>query len=244
MNERPQPPDNHERKESHRGVLSWILERWRISVLLGVEEDEPHSSSGLRQVWPLVVTLLAIVAAHATMEDDIRVLPPFMFLLLVLVMLVPIFYARQRGFRALARFLGWGLVTLSTIVVASSVIRLVVALPVEQTPSQALLNSGLVWLTNAATFALWYFEIDSGGPDKRRRDGHSTYDFMFPQDQDNSSNWTPNFVDFLFLAFTTNLTFGPTDTAVLSRRAKVLTMLQSFLSVLIIAVVVARATAQ
>jgi hypothetical protein len=51
-------------------------------------------------------------------------------------------------------------------------------------------------------------------------------------------------VDRIFLAFTTNLTFGPTDTAVLSGRPKVLTMLQSFLSVLIIAVVVARATAQ
>ena len=198
----------------------------------------------MRQFWPLVVTLLAIVAAHATLEDDIRVLPPFMFLLLVLVMLVPIFYARQRGLRALARFLGWGLVTLSTVVVASSVVRLIVALPVEQTPGQALLNSGLVWFTNAATFALWYFEIDSGGPDKRKRDGHSTYDFMFPQDQDDTSTWSPNYVDFLFLAFTTNLTFGPTDTAVLSRRAKVLTMIQSLLSVLIIAVVVARATAQ
>jgi uncharacterized membrane protein len=244
MDERPRSSDDHERKKSHRSALSWILEHWRISVLLGVEEDKPHSSSGLRQFWPLVVTLLAIVAAHATLRDDIRVLSPFMFLLLVLVMLVPIFYARQRGLRRLARFLGWGLVTLSTVVVASSVIRLVVALPVEQTPSQALLNSGLVWLTNAATFALWYFEIDSGGPDKRRREGHSTYDFMFPQDQDSSSTWSPNFVDFLFLAFTMNLTFGPTDTAVLSRRAKVLTMLQSFLSVLIIAVVVARATAQ
>ena len=77
MNERPQSPDNHERKKPHRGVLSWILEHWRISVLLGVEEDEPRSSSsGLRQFWPPVATLLAIVAAHATMEDDIRVLPP------------------------------------------------------------------------------------------------------------------------------------------------------------------------
>src|SRR4051812_36362097 len=109
MNERPQAPDDHERKKPHRGALSWILEHWKISILLGVEEDEPRSnssSSGLRQVWPLVVTLLAIVAAHATMEDDIRVLPLFLFLLLVLVILVPIFYARQRGLRTLARFLG------------------------------------------------------------------------------------------------------------------------------------------
>src|SRR4051812_31196457 len=113
-----------------------------------------------------------------------------------------------------------------------------------QTPTQALYNSGLVWLTNAVTFALWYFEIDSGGPDKRQKDGHSTYDFIFPQDQEDNSSWSPNFVDYLFLGFATNLTFGPTDTAVLSRRAKILTMVQSFLSVLIIAVVVARATAQ
>lgn len=166
-----------------------------------------------------------------------------MFLALVLVLLVPIFYTRRRGLHALARFLGWGLVTLSTAVVASSVFRLVVTLPVEQTPSQALLNSGLVWLTNGVTFALWYFEIDSGGPEKRERDGHSTYDFMFPQDQDDGSTWSPNFVDYLFLAFNTNITFGPTDTAVLSRRAKILTMIQALLSLLILAVLVARATA-
>ena len=125
------------------------------------------------QYWPLVVVLLSVVAVHATLDDDIAVLPPLMLLALVLVVLVPIFYARRRGLYVLARFLGWGLVTLSTAVVAASVFRLVVALPVEQTPSQALLNSGLVWITNGATFALWYFEIDSGGPEKREEDGHT-----------------------------------------------------------------------
>src|SRR5919199_1223726 len=241
MDKRP-PSEEGEPKEHRSSALRWFLQHWRISYLLGVEQDEPRR--GLLQYWPLVVTLLAVVAVHVMLEDDIKVLPPFMFLALVLVLLVPIFYARQRGLHALARFLGWGLVTLSTAVVASSVVRLVAALPIEQTPTQALYNSGLVWLTNAVTFALWYFEIDSGGPDKREKDGHSTYDFMFPQDQQDNSSWSPNFVDYLFLAFTTNLTFGPTDTAVLSRRAKILTMGQSLLSVLIIAVVVARATAQ
>jgi uncharacterized membrane protein len=207
-----------------------------------VEQDEPPR--GLVQYWPLIVTLLAVVAVHVMLEDYIRVLPPFMFVALVLMLLVPIFYARQRGLHALARFLGWGLVTLSTAVVASSMVRLVVALPVEQTPAPARYNSGPVWLTNAVTFALWYFEIDSGGLDKREKDGHCTYDFMFPQDQDDNSSWSPNFVDYLLLRFTTNLTFGPTDTAVLSRRDKILIMVQSFLSVLIITVVVARATAQ
>ena len=242
MDERPRSREGE--PNERRSALRWFLQHWRISYLLGVEHDEPPTRRGLLQYWPLIVTLLAVVAVHIMLEDDIKVIPPFMLLALVLLLLVPIFYARRRGLHALARFLGWGLVTLSTAVVASSVVRLVVALPVEQTPTQALYNSGLVWLTNAVTFALWYFEIDSGGPDKREKDGHSTYDFMFPQDQQDNSSWSPNFVDYLFLAFTTNLTFGPTDTAVLSRRAKVLTMIQSLLSVLIIAVVVARATAQ
>jgi uncharacterized membrane protein len=239
MDERPRSREG-ERKE-HPSAFSWFVRNWKISSLLGVKEDEPPR--GLRQYWPLAVTLLTIVAVHATLTNDVRVLPPFMFLILVLLLLVPIFYARRRRLHALARFLGWGLVTFSTAVVASSVFRLVVALGVEQTPSQALLNSGLVWLTNAVTFALWYFEMDSGGPEKRERDGHITYDFMFPQDQDGGSSWSPNFVDYLFLAFNTNITFGPTDTAVLSRRAKVLTMIQSLLSLLILAVLVARATA-
>ena len=241
MDQRP-PSGEGEPKEHRSSALRWFLQHWRISYLLGVQQNEPRR--GLLKYWPLIVTLLAIVGVHVMIDDDIKVLPPFMLLALVLLLLVPIFYARGRGLHALARFLGWGLVTLSTAVVASSVVRLVAALPIEQTPTQALYNSGLVWLTNAVTFALWYFEIDSGGPDKRDKDGHSTYDFMFPQDQDDNSSWSPNFVDYLFLAFTTNVTFGPTDTAVLSRRAKVLTMVQSLLSVLIIAVVVARATAQ
>jgi hypothetical protein len=240
MDKRPLSPEDE--PEETRGAFGWLLQHMRFSYLLGVEPKEHQR--GVLQYWPFVVVLLSVVAVHATLDDNISVLPPLMLLALVLVVLVPIFYARRRGLYVLARFLGWGLVTLSTAVVAASVFRLVVALPVEQTPSQALLNSGLVWLTNGATFALWYFEIDSGGPEKREKDGHSTYDFMFPQDQDDDrSGWLPTFVDYLFLAFTTNLTFGPTDTAVLSRRAKVLTMIQSLFSVLIIAVVVARATA-
>ena len=240
MEERP--PSGEGEPKDHRSALRWFLQHWRIQYLLGVEQGEPPR--GLLRYWPLIVTLLGVWAVHVMLDYDIKVLPPFMLLALMLVVLVPIFYTRRRGLHALARLLGWGLVTLSTAVVASSVVRLVIALPIEQTPTQALYNSGLVWLTNAVTFALWYYEIDSGGPDKRERDGHSTYDFMFPQDQEDDSGWSPNFVDYLFLAFTTNLTFGPTDTAVLSRRAKILTMVQALLSVTIIAVVVARATAQ
>jgi uncharacterized membrane protein len=53
--------------------------------------------------------------------------------------------------------------------------------------------------------------------------------------------WYPGFLDYLFLAFNTSTAFSPTDTAVLSRRAKVLMMAQALLSLLILAVLVGRA---
>jgi uncharacterized membrane protein len=59
------------------------------------------------------------------------------------------------------------------------------------------------------------------------------------EEQDQS--WTPHFVDYLFLAFNTSTAFSPTDTAVLSRRAKLGMMVQSLVSLTIIALLAARA---
>jgi uncharacterized membrane protein len=53
--------------------------------------------------------------------------------------------------------------------------------------------------------------------------------------------WSPVFLDYLFLAFNTSTAFSPTDTAVLSRWAKVLMMLQSLISLSIIALLAAHA---
>ena len=51
--------------------------------------------------------------------------------------------------------------------------------------------------------------------------------------------WEPNFIDYLFVAFTTSTTFGPTDTALLSVRMKVLTMVQATISMAVLVVIVA-----
>jgi uncharacterized membrane protein len=53
--------------------------------------------------------------------------------------------------------------------------------------------------------------------------------------------WSPNFIDYLFLAFNTSTAFSPSDVPVLARWAKILMMLQSLLSLLIIALLAARA---
>jgi hypothetical protein len=101
-----------------------------------------------------------------------------------------------------------------------------------------LQDAALLWLINVVRFAVWYREIDGGGLAQRLREAHTSEDFLFPQmnlGDKSARNWSPGFLDYLFLAFNTSTAFSPTDTAVLSRQAKVFMMLQALLSPLILA---------
>ena len=205
---------------------------------------EPHTVRS-RPRWPGAASLLVIGAVFAVLREDLKVAPSFLLLVLVAVLLVPLFYAQLRGRHHLSHLPGLALVGLATIAVGTSVFLLVIFLSTQPVaPGTALRDAGLIWLANMVTFAVWYWEIDEGGPGKRLSDAHNGEDFQFPQDQDGASGWSPDFVDYLFLAFNQSTAFGPTDTSVISKRAKVLSMIQALFSLLIIAVVVARATAQ
>jgi uncharacterized membrane protein len=154
---------------------------------------------------------------------------------MVVISLVSV-YAHMRGHFRLSHLLGLVSVSLATVLVA--------LLPTEQTPLTVLRDAGLIWVANVATFAVWYWIIDEGGPGRRPTDSHRGEDLQFPQDQDGSSGWSPDFTDYLFLAFNQSTAFGPTDTAIISKRAKILSMIQAAFALVIIAVIVARATAQ
>jgi uncharacterized membrane protein len=195
--------------------------------------------------WPGAASLLVIGVVYAVLKEDLRIVPSFLLLVLMAVLLVPVLYAQLRGRHHMSHLLGLAAVTLATLAVGTSVILLVVVLstqPIE--PATALRDAGLIWLANMVTFAVWYWEIDEGGPGRRDNEAHKGDDFQFPQDQDGASEWSPDFTDYLFLAFNQSTAFGPTDTSVISKRAKILSMVQAIFSLVIIAVVVARATAQ
>jgi hypothetical protein len=57
----------------------------------------------------------------------------------------------------------------------------------------------------------------------------------------NGGNWAPQFVDYLYVAFTGATAFSPTDTMPMSHRAKLLMMLEAILALIIISFVVSRA---
>lgn len=101
-----------------------------------------------------------------------------------------------------------------------------------------------IWFINVIVFGVWYWILDAGGPEKRNLDKFDRRDFLFPQlsmKVEGYSEWRPDFVDYLFLAFNTSTTFGPTQTMVLSRRVKILMMIQVVASLTSFAVIAAKA---
>jgi hypothetical protein len=115
-------------------------------------------------------------------------------------------------------------------------------------PGPLLVTGGAIWLTNVIVFALWYWEFDQGGPVARALGTvKRTPDFLFPQmtliDDPRlvRKDWEASFTDYLYLAFTNATAFSPTDTMPLSRWAKMAMTLQSAVSLVTAALVIARA---
>lgn len=113
--------------------------------------------------------------------------------------------------------------------------------------AQTLLLDALnIWGTNVIAFALWFWNIDRGGPAARGLAAARWPDFLFPQqmmtekDQARES-WYPGFVDYLFVSFTTATAFSPTDTMPLTSRAKLMMMLEASISLVTVALVASRA---
>jgi uncharacterized membrane protein len=111
-------------------------------------------------------------------------------------------------------------------------------------PRTLLGDAAALWLVNVIVFALWYWELDGGGPHKRHSATERSADLLFPQQSGpgiGPPNWHPSFLDYLFVAFTNSTAFSPTDTLPLTPRIKVLMMVQALCSLLMIGVVAARA---
>ena len=118
---------------------------------------------------------------------------------------------------------------------------------------QSLLIAGAqIWISNILVYAMWYWEIDGGGPEPRAHAASALEfqhaDFLFPQMLVGDARiaciekrWKPLFIDYVFLAFTNALAFCPADTFPISRSGKMLMLLEALTSFVTIAVVLSRA---
>jgi len=125
--------------------------------------------------------------------------------------------------------------------------------PATITVSHELLLTGFaLWVINIAVFSLAYWELDTGGPEIRTLGLPTVFrnkihpDFVFAQQVSNDSqiapeNWTPGFLDYLYLSITTATSFAPAVPTPYTHMAKMLAGSQALISLLILGLIVTRA---
>lgn len=201
--------------------------------------------------WPALIAILAVGGLYLALPANLTVGPRWLFPGIVIALLVPTVISHRAGNHNLNKLFGFTVTGVVTAGMIASVALLIRALPSrKESPTELLASASSLWFTNILVFALWYWRLDAGGPHRRdSRAGHPDGAFLFPQmtlpsDVKAAAGqklWTPNFVDYLFLAFNTSTAFSPTDVPVLARWAKVLMILQSLVSLTVLVLLAARA---
>ncbi len=148
--------------------------------------------------------------------------------------------------RVTRRWLTIGLIGILSAANGASIILLVHLLVNGASANAPVLLRAAVhmWVVNVLLFALWFWQLDGGGPLARPRTPPHERDFLFPQQTEPAllvGGWEAKFLDYLFVSFTNSSAFSPTDALPLSRWAKMLMLVQSAISLSLAVMVVARA---
>jgi hypothetical protein len=201
--------------------------------------------------WPAGVAVTAAAALQLALPARLAMPPRFLLPGLEMLLLIGLTAAdpgridrREKHLRVT------GIVLIAAVSVANMwsatrlVSELVRAEPIADSAARLLVNGGSIYLTNIIAFALWYWELDRGGPAARTHGIEYYPDFLFPQMSSPDlapPDWEPTFVDYLYLSFTNATAFSPTDVMPLSRSAKAAMGLQSTVALATVALVIARA---
>ena len=202
--------------------------------------------SGKEPRWLALIAMLATGLVYAALPSNLSVGPDWSLVALMGVVIVAALISHRVGNHKADKLIGYTASVILTVAMIWSLGLLVAAIPRHEIDPRTLLRSAVaLWVTNVLVFALWYWRLDAGGPHERDKvPGHKDGAFLFPQmnlETSSELNWSPNFVDYLFLAFNTSTAFSPTDTPALSRWAKILMMLQATISLTVLALLAARA---
>lgn len=211
--------------------------------------------------WHASLAVVAAMLLYITLPPRLTIGPVWAAPAIVLLLLIPLSILVPRRHRETRRTRFWS-ITLIAIVNFFNLVSVLLLVGGLFRPEKAVLHSAAIllrtgaqiWATNILVFALWFYELDGDGPDARAHASSATEfesaDFLFPQmtialaGGDGmhcvDRNWKPQFIDYLYLAFTNSTAFSPTDTMPLSRWAKILMTVEAVISLITIAIVVAR----
>lgn len=200
--------------------------------------------------WAVSAAILVAIALQATLPSSLAMPPRWLLPAVGAVLLLGLLLANPRVHDTRATALRATSVVLTGVLSAAnavSAVRLIVALAHGEATEDAVVLlrwGGAIWLTNVVVFALWYWELDRGGPAVRATGDQPYPDLLFTQMTSPElapPDWEPLFLDYFYVAFTNATAFSPTDVLPLSRWAKMMMLLQSAVSVSTVVLVVARA---
>jgi hypothetical protein len=210
--------------------------------------------------YPAAAAILVAIALYLLLPSALVVGPRYLVPALELVLLVPLLVGNPRRMTRESRALRWVSIGLLLLIAAANLSSLVLLVDelvngASKNGGALLLGAAQVWLTNIIVFALAYWELDRGGPVLRTRAPRSQLppaDFRFPQDEDRDaidevaarsaakSDWSPAYLDYLYVSVTNSSAFSPTDTMPLSHRAKMLMATESVSALMLSVLVIAR----
>ncbi len=199
---------------------------------------------------PVILAAFATIALEMLLPARVAERPRWVFGVAAVLILGAIYLANPKRIdrpTPRLRIASMVLIALLSANNAASAVRLVLDLTRAQgirTPAGLLLTGAAIWLTNVFVFSLWYWELDRGGPGSRALGASPYPDFLFPQMTTPTLapvDWEPAFVDYFYMSFTNATAFSPTDVMPMSRWAKLLMLLQSAISLVTVALVIARA---
>ena len=202
--------------------------------------------------WPIAAAIIVVAGLHVALPARYRVQPAWLFPTVLLVLLAVLIIGdpgridRQKAWLRITTSAVIAVITLANLFAA---VRLVVEILTNNKlfanhPGGLLAAGAVIWATNVIAFALWYWDLDRGGAAAR---AHRPYDnpaFVFPEMQHTeyvSATWVPRFVDYLSLAFWTATAISPTDISAIRPWAKLLMMMEASGSIVLAALVIARA---
>lgn len=200
-------------------------------------------------VWHVQIAMLVAIMLQLALPDVFSVgryvLPVVEF---VLLLALPLTTPKERTFKAPIRRLNvLALIVITSVANAYSLGVIIEKLLTDSstTDGKSLILAAInIFITNIIIFALWYWEMDGGGPGERQAIARHEQDFVFPQHKHENyrhPEWRPTFIDYLYTSATNAMNFAPADGVPLTRRAKMLMLTQSSISLVTVALVVSRA---
>ena len=199
--------------------------------------------------WPAQLAVLGAIALQLLLPERLSAGPRWLLPALEAMLLIGLSLATPRQLEHEHRARRRVALTITAVVSAANVYSLGALthflLHHNVTKGRELITSGvLIWLTNFLIFALWYWELDRGGPGRRAAGHDGAPDFLFPQmadDRIEPLNWRPRFIDYAYVSLTNATAFSPTDTMPLTGTAKSVMGIQALVSLVTIGLIVSRA---